>query len=183
MSEYLFFRSSLGFSSVTWPSWILEYLGAFSSDFRQIIRSTKIYSGMVGDLRDLRAGVLCSGLPLHQRPVGAPDRWSQEWLRGWPQWFWRCGDIPSNHFHWFKGEIFWKPLTVGWVFRWFSVDFPFNQPFWSKKNPRLVERLEGWGTCDIVWPRSYLTEHGSMEPMYEDKEPALHVARCCAGWV
>ena len=32
MSEYLFFRSSLGFSSVTWPSWILEYLG----DFRQI---------------------------------------------------------------------------------------------------------------------------------------------------
>lgn len=61
---------------------------SFSSDFRQIIRSTKIYSGMVGDLRDLRdlrAGVLCSGLPLHQRPVGAPDRWSQEWLRGWPQ--------------------------------------------------------------------------------------------------
>ena len=80
----------------------------FSSDFRQIIRSTKIYSGMVGDLR---AGVLCSGLPLHQRPVGAPDRWSQ-WLRGWPHWFWRCGTFPVIISIDLRGKIFWKPWQL-----------------------------------------------------------------------
>ena len=48
-----------------------------------------------------------------------------------------------------------------------------------KSDPYIYCKLPGWALFFVVQrftghrERSYLTEHGSMEPMYEDKEGVL----------